>query len=99
VVTIWCGGGSLSLNVAASGCLAAIVLLGDNTSVTGWASDLAELETLVGVALTVVLVAAALWIKPLALQVLVALTSWLLNIWADNELTLVAMLVWCAANS
>lgn len=101
-VDAWCLGGSAlggSLDVAASGCLAAIVLLGDNTSVTGWASDLTELETLVSVALTVVLVAAALSINSLALQVLVALASWLLDIWADNELTTVAVLVWCAANS
>ena len=101
-VDAWCLGGSAlggSLDVAAPGCLAAIVLLGDNTSVTGWASDLTELETLVSVALTVVLVAAALSINSLALQVLVALASWLLDIWADNELTTVAVLVWCAANS
>lgn len=102
-VGAWCGlGGSAlggSLDVAASGCLAAIVLLGDNTSVTGWASDLTELETLVGVALTVELVAAALSINSLALQVLVALTSWLLDFWADNMLALLAVLVWCAANS
>ena len=100
-VDAWCLGGSVlggSLDVAASGCLAAIVLLGDNTSVTGWASDLTELETLVGVALTVELVAAALSINSLALQVLVALTCWLGNLWADDMLALLAVLLWCAAN-
>ena len=71
----------------------------DLSDETWWACALAKIVALVLVAFAVVLVAAALWIKPLALQVLVALTSWLLNIWADNELTLVAMLVWCAANS
>lgn len=101
-VGAWCLDGSAlggSLDVAASGCLAAIVLLGDNTSVTGWASDLTELETLGGVALTEVLEATFLSIDILALQVLVALASWLLDLWADNELTTVAVLVWCAANS
>ena len=86
------------LNVAASSSLAALVLLGNNLSVTSWACDLMELEALGGVALTVVLVATAFGINSLALQVLVALTCWLGNLWADNMLALFAVLLWCAAN-
>ena len=86
------------LNVAASSSLATSVLLGDNTCVTSWALDLAELEALVGVALAVELVATALDINSLALQVLVALTCWLGNLWADDMFALLAVLVWCAAD-
>ena len=86
------------LNVAASSSLAALVLLSDDLSVTSWACDLMELETLGGIALTVVLVATAFGINSLALQVLVALTCWLSNLWADDMLALLAVLLWCAAN-